>query len=334
MAVAGADPGGGADAVDGDRADPVRGGAVAELADRFDPQQWTLPSPSSAQVWNQPAVTAVAVLMPWTAPGVIRSVVVPSPSWPKELLPQQRTVPSARSAQVCASPALTSVTVGVVAAAAAPGPPSVEGTSRAARTPARRPLTRRDIDRSSRDATTPRRRASRDASREAPSAAGRRKGRTAPRARSALTSWSRRETSSGLPSPLGPEGPVEEGGHLAPGDVGGGAVLVVAAAGGHPGLATRLMLGSWMLCSSSVKASGAVPASLRARARNEAICSRDTRAVGQYLVAAHPVAMPAFATRLMLGSWGLASSSVKASGAVPVSLRARARNVAICSRVT
>ena len=54
----------------------------------------------SAQVWNAPAATATALLMPLTDTGLVEPAVVPLPSCPSVFLPQHCTVPSAMSAHV------------------------------------------------------------------------------------------------------------------------------------------------------------------------------------------------------------------------------------------
>src|SRR5262249_31600268 len=73
------------------------------------PQHATVPPESSAQVRYSPAAIAVTPVRPETATGVVREVVVPSPSWPNTLSPQQRTVPAASSAHECAAPTVTAV---------------------------------------------------------------------------------------------------------------------------------------------------------------------------------------------------------------------------------
>src|SRR5207249_119337 len=59
----------------------------------FCPQQRTVPSPGSAQVWNPPAVTATAV-SPVTRTGVEDRLGTGLPSWPVSFRPQHCTVPS------------------------------------------------------------------------------------------------------------------------------------------------------------------------------------------------------------------------------------------------
>jgi len=63
-----------------------------------------------AQEWSFPTATSLMFESPVTCTGVSRLVVVPSPSWPKELKPQQRTVPSEISAQLWLPPAAICVT--------------------------------------------------------------------------------------------------------------------------------------------------------------------------------------------------------------------------------
>jgi hypothetical protein len=65
----------------------------------------------TAQVWNSPAETCVAVDIPVTVTGVPELVVVELPSWPKELSPQHLKVPLERRAQECLPPAETCVAV-------------------------------------------------------------------------------------------------------------------------------------------------------------------------------------------------------------------------------
>jgi len=73
-----------------------------------------VPSVWMAQVWLSPAPTLAQVVASPTWVGVFRLVVVPSPSWPLELLPQHHRVPSVRTVQVCPNPAATLVTAEVV----------------------------------------------------------------------------------------------------------------------------------------------------------------------------------------------------------------------------
>jgi hypothetical protein len=52
-----------------------------------------------------PAITPITPLAkPWTATGVLRSVVVPSPSWPRLLYPQHTASPAFMTAQLFLSP--------------------------------------------------------------------------------------------------------------------------------------------------------------------------------------------------------------------------------------
>ena len=83
-----------------------------------------------------------------------------------------------------------------------------------------------------------------------------------------------------------------------------------------PAFATRLMLGSWMLLSSSVKASGAEPDSLRARARKDAICSRVTKPSGQYRSDEQPVVMPSLNTHSMSDLKGLNLASTSGNAGI------------------
>ena len=80
---------------------------VPPSSSTFWPQQVAVPVARSAQVWEAPAVIAVAPESPETSVGARRSVVVPSPSWPEKLEPQHLTVPPVRSAHVWSSPALS-----------------------------------------------------------------------------------------------------------------------------------------------------------------------------------------------------------------------------------
>ena len=70
-----------------------------------------MPSASSAHVCSPPAAIATALVRPATLTGEERSVVVPSPSWPRSLKPQHETVPSARSAHVWIVPAVIATTL-------------------------------------------------------------------------------------------------------------------------------------------------------------------------------------------------------------------------------
>src|SRR5947208_1945062 len=66
-----------------------------------------------ARVWKLPTAIALARLVvrePRAWIGVRRWLVVPSPSWPVELLPQAKTVPSARMATLWLSPAASRAT--------------------------------------------------------------------------------------------------------------------------------------------------------------------------------------------------------------------------------
>jgi hypothetical protein len=65
------------------------------------PQHCTAPVLKRAQVWALPtAMPATPELKPETATGVLRFVVLPSPSWPSKLRPQHCTAPVLKRAQV------------------------------------------------------------------------------------------------------------------------------------------------------------------------------------------------------------------------------------------
>ena len=49
---------------------------------RFRPQHHSVPAVWTAQVWLAPALTPAQVVAVPTCTGVLRFVVVPSPSWP------------------------------------------------------------------------------------------------------------------------------------------------------------------------------------------------------------------------------------------------------------
>src|SRR5262249_29885640 len=74
------------------------------------PQQRTVPSPSSAQVWVEPVTICATFVRPVTVTGEVRSVNVPSPSSPHKLAPQQRTVASPITTHVCSAPDATCTT--------------------------------------------------------------------------------------------------------------------------------------------------------------------------------------------------------------------------------
>jgi hypothetical protein len=76
------------------------------------PQHLAVPSVSTAHEWSVPTITLVAVVMPETSTGVVRSVVVPSPSWPLSFSPQHFTLPSVSKAQEWVIP--VSILVAVV----------------------------------------------------------------------------------------------------------------------------------------------------------------------------------------------------------------------------
>src|SRR5262249_55825770 len=66
---------------------------------------------------------------PGTRTGLSRPVVVPSPSWPRELSPQAQTLPSPARASVCALPAATRPTTTASPGAGAPCAGSARETS-------------------------------------------------------------------------------------------------------------------------------------------------------------------------------------------------------------
>src|SRR3990172_345410 len=75
------------------------------------PQHLTPPVMVSAQLWVNPAaVAATSLLRPDTSTGVVRFVVVPSPSWPLALEPQHLRPAAAVRAQVCEPPVATATT--------------------------------------------------------------------------------------------------------------------------------------------------------------------------------------------------------------------------------
>jgi hypothetical protein len=68
----------------------------------FFPQHLTAPVESNAQVWNPPAVmTLTPPDKPVTSVGVVRFVVVPSPTLPSPFFPQHFAAPVESNAQVC-----------------------------------------------------------------------------------------------------------------------------------------------------------------------------------------------------------------------------------------
>jgi hypothetical protein len=78
------------------------------VATVFIPQHTTIPSARIAQVCDAPAAIETAGLaedIPETVTGLLRCVVVPSPSWALPFSPQHLIAPSARIAQVCDAPA-------------------------------------------------------------------------------------------------------------------------------------------------------------------------------------------------------------------------------------
>ncbi len=77
--------------------------------------------------------STTALLMPTTLTGVALDAVVPSPSWPEELLPQHLTPPVFVSAHVCvAAPAIwvTSLVLGITTGGV-PNPKPQHSTSSA-----------------------------------------------------------------------------------------------------------------------------------------------------------------------------------------------------------
>ncbi|KRC30598.1 hypothetical protein ASE28_14285 [Acidovorax sp. Root219] len=75
------------------------------------PQHCTAPAVVSAQVWlPSAAMAATPPAKPVTVWGVVLSVVLPSPSWPKLLSPQHCTAPAVVSAQLWFSPAAMAAT--------------------------------------------------------------------------------------------------------------------------------------------------------------------------------------------------------------------------------
>ena len=61
---------------------------------QLDPQHHAFPVPTSTpHVWDDPATSVAHVRPPLTATGVVRSTVVPSPSWPPPLFPQHHAFP-------------------------------------------------------------------------------------------------------------------------------------------------------------------------------------------------------------------------------------------------
>src|SRR5581483_3979247 len=75
------------------------------------PQHLTVPVFVTAQVeLNCVAIDSTPLVSPTTSTGVLRVVVVPSPSWPLKLMPQHLTPPAVVSAQVNSLPAMIWVT--------------------------------------------------------------------------------------------------------------------------------------------------------------------------------------------------------------------------------
>src|SRR5256885_8112757 len=121
------------------------------------PQHCTVPSPSSAHVWESPVTTRVAVVRPLTATGTEESARFPSPlpSCPKLFRPQHCTVPSGRRIHAWNPPPATAVGVrapfavnccvwptpmvgftGVTVRASAGGPPPPRGGPKEGQAPA------------------------------------------------------------------------------------------------------------------------------------------------------------------------------------------------------
>src|SRR5688572_21290872 len=59
------------------------------------PHAHTVPSGASAREWNPPVAIATIEERPLTATGLRRTLVVPSPTWPRSLRPQPLSEPSA-----------------------------------------------------------------------------------------------------------------------------------------------------------------------------------------------------------------------------------------------
>jgi hypothetical protein len=70
-----------------------------------------VPLESTAQVWEPPEETEVAVLMPLTETGVYWLLVEPLPNRPELPDPQHLTVPPERTAQLWEPPAETAIAV-------------------------------------------------------------------------------------------------------------------------------------------------------------------------------------------------------------------------------
>lgn len=63
-----------------------------------------MPSLFTASEWLAPAAIAMTLVRPETVTGLVRFVVLPSPSWPREFEPKAFTVPSERSTSTCSLP--------------------------------------------------------------------------------------------------------------------------------------------------------------------------------------------------------------------------------------
>src|SRR5256885_79059 len=77
----------------------------------FSPQHCTVPFPRTAQVWENPPLTATAPAIPPARTALDEVVMVPSPRCPESPAPQHPTVPSPSSAHACSAPATTRVAV-------------------------------------------------------------------------------------------------------------------------------------------------------------------------------------------------------------------------------
>ena len=88
-----------------------------------------------------------------------------------------------------------------------------------------------------------------------------------------------------------------------------------------------------LVAGNNVQSGGALEP-VMARCRKAAICPRVTRPSGQYADGRQPCVIPAQATRLIEPWWMDRSSSPNQSTLEASRSKARARNVAICARVT
>src|SRR2546426_7659410 len=73
------------------------------------PHAHSVPSDFSATVWKKPAATAVQFVPVPICTGLVRWVVVPSPSDPKSLHPHAQSLLSSFSATVLMTPAATAI---------------------------------------------------------------------------------------------------------------------------------------------------------------------------------------------------------------------------------